>query len=81
MPRSDKQERQDDFAATAESLHEDALRIAEIETEKHDLDVDDPKVDTLSLEAERLAGQIQFKSRVERALGAEGDAGAPNKSN
>ena len=81
MAPSDKQERQDDFSATAESLHEDALRIAEIEAEKHDLDVDDPKVDTLSLEAERLAGQIQFKSRVERALGAEGDDGAPNRSN
>jgi hypothetical protein len=73
MAGSEKQERQDDFAATAESLHEDALRVAEIETEKQELEVDDPRVDTLSHEAERLAGEIQHKSRVERALGAEGD--------
>ena len=81
MARSEKEERQDDFAATAESLHADALRIAEIETQKLELDVDDPKVDTLSHEAERLAGEIQYKSRVERALGAENDDEAPNRSN
>jgi putative ubiquitin-RnfH superfamily antitoxin RatB of RatAB toxin-antitoxin module len=80
MARSEKQERQDDFAATAESLHEDAVRVAEIETEKQGLDVEDPRVDTLSHEAERLADQIKDKSRVERALGAEGDD-APGPAN
>ena len=81
MARSEKQERQDDFAATAESLHEDALRVAEIETEKQELDVEDPRVDTLSHEAERLADQIKAKSRVERALGAEGDDDTPSPTN
>jgi hypothetical protein len=68
MAPSDKEERQDDLAATAESLHEDALRVAEIETEKQELDVDDPRVDALSSEAEHIAGQIQHKSRIERDL-------------
>jgi hypothetical protein len=80
MARSEKQERQDDFAATAESLHEDAVRVAEIETEKQELDVEDPRVDTLSYEAERLADRIKDKSRVERALGAEDDD-APGPAN
>lgn len=80
MARSEKRERQDDFTATAESLHDDAVRVAEIETEKQELDVEDPRVDTLSYEAERLADQITDKSRVERALGAEDDD-APGPTN
>lgn len=73
MAPSDKEEREEDFDATVESLREDAERVAEIETEKQRLDVDDPRVDALSHEAERLAGDIQHKSRVERALSSAGD--------
>ena len=76
MTPSDREERAEDLAATAESLHEDALRVAEIETEKQQLDIDDPRVDALSHEAERLAGQIQDKSRLERALASDGDDGS-----
>jgi hypothetical protein len=72
MPRSDDSDRQDDLDATAESLREDAKRISDIEERKQDLDVGDPRVDALSNEAERLAGQIQHKSRIERQI-SDGD--------
>jgi hypothetical protein len=71
MPGSSDDERQDDLAATAESIREDANRVAEIEEQKQDLDVDDPRVDSLSIEAEGIAGQIQRKSRIERGIAAD----------
>ena len=72
MPGRDEEERREDIAATSESLESDAQRIAQIEGEKQDLDIDDPRLDELSIEAERLAGEVQRKSRVERALSEEG---------
>lgn len=72
MPSADQSDRQDDLDATAESLLEDAQRLTEIEEQKQDLDVGDPRVDVLSIEAERLAGQIQHKSRIERQI-SDGD--------
>ena len=36
------------------------------------IDIDDPKLDELSKQAEQLAGDVQRKSRVERALSDEG---------
>ena len=72
MTKSDKEQRREDLASTAASLQHDAQQVAEIEDEKQSLDVDDPKVDRLSTEAERLAVQIQHKSRIERDLAAEG---------
>jgi hypothetical protein len=74
MPRSEDSDRQDDLDATAESLLEDAKRVTEIEEQKQDLDVGDPRVDALSIEAEHLAGQIQHKSRIERQI-SDGDPG------
>lgn len=68
MPNPEGEERRDDFAATSESVEDDAERLVEIEHEKQGLDPADPRVDTLSIEAERLAGQIQQKSRLERQL-------------
>lgn len=67
----DDETRQEDFAATSDSLREDALRVAEIEERKQGMDVSDPRVDTLSVEAERIAGALQRKSRVERDLAAD----------
>jgi hypothetical protein len=68
---SDDDERRDDLAATSESLQGDAERLVDIENEKQTLDAADPRVDSLSNEAERIAGQIQQKSRVERDLADE----------
>lgn len=81
MPHPDD-ERRDDLAATSESLQDDAERVVDIEHEKQELDAGDPRVDTLSNEAERLAGQIQEKSRIERELahGIEKDD-SPGRSN
>jgi hypothetical protein len=78
MPERSDSERQDDLAATAESLREDAQRVVEIEERKQDLDIEDPRLDVLSNEAERLAGQIQHKSRIERHLAKSGDDEAPD---
>lgn len=61
-------DRRDDLAATSESLQVDAERLVDVEQEKQALDEEDPRVDTLSIEAEQLAVQIQHKSRVERKL-------------
>jgi hypothetical protein len=69
--KPDDEERQEDFSATAESLRQDARRVAEIEEEKQRLDIDDPRVDALSHEAERIAGDVQRKSRIERDLAAD----------
>jgi hypothetical protein len=69
--KPDDEERQEDFAATAESLREDAERVAEIEEEKQRMDIGDPRLDGLSYEAERLASDVQRKSRIERDLAAD----------
>lgn len=71
MPESSDSERRQDLKATSESLEEDAQRVAAIEDEKQDLDAEDPRLDELSSEAERIAGDIQHKSRAERALSAQ----------
>jgi len=82
MPRPDD-ERMDDLAATSESLREDAGQIVDIEAEKQDLDSGDPRLTTLSREAERLAGEVQQKSRVERDLAesVNADDEASSRSN
>jgi hypothetical protein len=76
-------ERREDLAATSESLQGDAERLVDIENEKQALDARDPRVDTLSMEAENLAVQIQRKSRIERDLAGELPEGAepPERSN
>lgn len=81
MPEADD-ERRDDLAATSESLEDDAERLVGIEQEKQALDGADPRVDALSLEAERLAAGIQKKSRVERELAGDLRKGGqpPNRS-
>ena len=82
MPTPDD-DRMDDLAATSESLREDAGLIVEIEVEKQGLEAGDPRLTELSREAERLAGEVQVKSRVERDLAesVNGDAEAPRRSN
>jgi hypothetical protein len=80
---SDDDERRDDLAATSESLQGDAERLVDIEREKQDLDAADPRVDALSIEAERVAGEIQDKSRIERDLADDlpEDGRPPTRSN
>jgi hypothetical protein len=80
---ADDDERRDDLAATSESLQGDAERLVDIEREKQALDAADPRVDVLSIEAERVAGQIQQKSRIERDLADDvpEDGKPPNRSN
>ena len=83
MPVPDDAERRDDLEATSESLREDAQRVVDIEDEKQHLDAADPRLDELSVDAERLAGQVQQKSRIERDLAESitGDDEPPGRSN
>jgi len=73
----------DDLAATSDSVREDARQVVEIEEEKRDLPAGDPRLTTLSREAERLAGQVEQKSRIERDLAdaVNGDREPPRTSN
>lgn len=83
MPVPDDAERREDLAATSDSLREDAKRVVDIEDEKQHLDAGDPRLTRLSEEAERIAGQVQQKSRVERDLAESmnGDREPPGRSN
>jgi len=82
MPIADDDERRDDLAATSDSVREDARQVIEIEDEKRDIPAGDPRLTTLSREAERLAGQVHQKSRIERDLADEvnGDREPPRPS-
>jgi hypothetical protein len=84
MSDRDEDRRREDLTATSESLKEDSRRLFDIEDEKQELDIDDPRLDELSSQAEQLAGEVQRKSRVERALSEEGPTepdGPPPRSN
>jgi hypothetical protein len=65
----------DDIRATAEDLAADARRLEEIELAKGRLDVDDPRMRTLSAESERIARQMVPKTIAERELVDEAAAG------
>jgi hypothetical protein len=67
MPHVDD-ELQEDLDATSESLEADARRLVRIESEKQHLERGDQRLAALSIEAERLAGDIQHKSSIERDL-------------
>ena len=66
MPDADE-----DLRATSESIQDDAGRLEAIEEEKAGVETDDPRLATLSREAERLAHGIAAKATVERALADE----------
>ena len=72
MPARSEDQRREDLDATSDSLKSDARRLFDIEDTKEHLDIDDPKLDELSKQAELLARDIQQKSRIERALADEG---------
>lgn len=64
-------EAQDDLRATADSIIEDAGRLAAVETAKRDLAPGDPRLVRLSEAAETIARQILPKTRVESAIAQE----------
>jgi hypothetical protein len=71
MPHPEDEELREDFAATSESVEDDAQQLVDIEHEKQGLDPADPRVDALSIEAELLAGRIRQESRIERQIADE----------
>ena len=74
----DAEQRREDLAATSDSLREDAKRVVEVEEEKQHLDAGDPRLTALSREAERVAGRVQEKSRIERELAEAIDRSEPS---
>ena len=60
-----------DLKATAESIRIDIGRLAALEDVKLALDPEDPRVDTVSDEAVRLADRIARETRAERQLSRE----------
>lgn len=63
MPEPDE-----DLKSTAESIRHDAERIVALEDEKLSLDAGDPRVDTLSVEIERLTTHLKNKASAEQDL-------------
>jgi len=61
----------EDLQATADSIRTDIGRLAALEDEKLALDPEDPRVDTASDEAVRLADRIARETRAERQLSRE----------
>jgi hypothetical protein len=65
---SERSQSEQDLRATAEAIRSDATRLAELENAKLGLEPDDPRVDQMSVEAQRLASGIKDKSEAEREL-------------
>ena len=59
---------EDDLRSTADTIALDAAVLARIEDEKSGLEVDDPRVGALSLEAEEVATRLLQEVRIERQL-------------
>jgi len=59
---------ENDLRATSDDLGADARRLEELEEEKRRLDPKDPRMKTLSAEAERLARRIVVKAAAEKEL-------------
>lgn len=71
MATAKRRQAEEDLRATSDSIAETADRVADLEREKSDLDIDDPKVGKISTEVEALAGQIRTEAALERRLAAE----------
>ncbi len=61
----------EDLKATRDDLIDEARRLEQIEREKASLEPTDPRIDSLSAEAEVIAARVLPKTRVERELTEE----------
>lgn len=64
-------DRDEDLRATADSIADDARRLARIEAQKGELEPGDPALLTLSAQAEEIARELVPKTVAERQLAAE----------
>lgn len=64
-------DREDDLRTTADELVADAERMKEIERQKAELDVDDPRFQELSAESRRIAERLGVEAEAEEALAQE----------
>jgi hypothetical protein len=68
----------DDLRATQEAIAREADELKRLEAEKARLDPADPRVDTLSDQAVRLAGRLEDMVRAERSLSQDLDPADPD---
>ena len=61
----------DDLRSTAESIRRDAEQVKALEDEKTSLDPEDPRVDLLSEQVERVIEVMHGKAAAERELSEE----------
>lgn len=61
----------DDLRSTAESIQRDAEQVKALEGEKISLDPEDPRVDHLSEQIERVITGMDGKAAAERELSEE----------
>jgi hypothetical protein len=57
-----------DIHATSAELTADAKRLADIERQKAEMDVSNPRLRGLAIEAERVVGVMARKAAAERVL-------------
>jgi hypothetical protein len=58
----------EDLRTTTESIAHDAQQLRDLELEKASLEVDDPRVQDLSREGQRLGERLARSTEVERQL-------------
>ena len=64
----------DDLRSTIEAIQRDAERVQDMEDEKANLDLTDPRVATLSDQVLGVATELRDKARAERELVDEAQA-------
>ena len=62
---------ENDLRATAETVQNDAERLADLESLKRSLDPADPEVDRLSRRIEDIAHRLAHKTTAQRELGEQ----------
>ena len=67
---------EDDLRLTMETIHRDAERIADLEEEKANLDVTDPRIVTISDQVQRVAAELKDLAGAERELAEDAQASA-----
>ena len=73
-------DQEQDLRATEEDIAADSMRLAALERDKAGLEPDDPRLNELSAEGERLARRIVPKTVAERDI-ADELAGSANSGN
>lgn len=78
MTEREKADAAEDLRSTAHAIAKDVHEMAQLEAEKLRLDPTDERIDVISREVYRLAGEVRTKARAELELSEiieDGDGG------